>query len=411
MCQSKENGGKRCVKHAAASKFVVRITRVKTGADAPFVEKMLSELNREGKKLSAPNKTEVQTWLETQKFATQYDPELSEHERLIELNQLSRAEREAESGVTGGQFHAWKNLMKTVKENWKRKLLAAAMVPIIGFGVAGCTINQADPGNGSSTSAFEFIDGGDYLIYDEKTDTDILYSSLINKDGLVETEDGSYYTWWIPSPETDPASYSDEYWHNGATTAELEQAGYTASDVAQARYLAYQMTQIAYDSETVDKILSNNERTEWVTAVSQTIPLSAEVQSVMSQENTQVVMQGYKDGVGQLPVLLKDGTTRSVSESPLYAMPKGFTVQSNESGSFLVASFSTDVSYRVSDESMLAYLEAQGASNIPRDILSDGKGTNLLHVKGTYDVAVQKQADGSLQIVGLQDTYEISTDY
>ncbi len=301
----------------------------------------------------------------------------------------------------------WGGLMKS---RWK-SFTALAAVSLLAFGIAGCSDTPTELGSGNESTTVELIDAGEYLIYDEDTgNPNDWYSATLNKDGLVETEDGSYYTWWVPSPETEPDLYSDEYWNSSVTAEQLQQAGYTEADAIEARLLAYQMVQVAYDSETIDRALSSDERAEWAATVATTLPISAEVQSLMSQDDTQVVMQGFKDGMGQLPVLLKDGAPRSVS-ADIFARPTGFSILSNDNGAFLSASFDTDVSYRVSDEAMLAYLEARGSSHIPRDVLSDGVGTNLLHARGTYDVGVQKQPDGSLQIVGLRDTYEISTDY
>ena len=296
---------------------------------------------------------------------------------------------------------------------WK-SFVAMAAVPVLGIGIAGCAAPSTEAETGT-TSAAELVDVGDYLLYEEDPENmDDWYTASAAKDGFVETDSGSYYSWWVPSPEEDGASmFTDTVWNSGSDTykQELQQAGYTEADVFEARHLAYQMIQIAFDSEMVDKSLSDSERAEWVTAVSANIPLSDEVQSLMSQNNTQVVLLGFKDGVGQLPTLIQDGVPRSVTTTGFLATPSGFTLKDSGNGPFMDAAFNVDIAYRVSDESMRAYLETQGASNIPQDILGDGVGTNLLHVRGTYNVAVQKQPDGSLQIVGLQDTYEISTDF
>ena len=151
MCQPKSKGGKRCLVHSTTSKFVVRVARVKTNADEETIRATLSELAREGKGLPAPATEDVQNWVEKKRFATQFDPSLDDHERRIQLKQLERASEEVAEGVSGGHFHAWKNLVKSVKARVGRPLALAAVVgspaaagiPGIGFlyiGLSACIL-------------------------------------------------------------------------------------------------------------------------------------------------------------------------------------------------------------------------------------------------------------------------------
>ncbi|WP_229382044.1 hypothetical protein [Microbacterium schleiferi] len=298
---------------------------------------------------------------------------------------------------------------------WK-SFIAVAVVPVLAFGVAGCA-QPEEPSSAASEPADvtaapqqkpTLDDFGDYLSYSEEVDGDSYYGFLA-KDGLVETADGSYYRWFVPTQENSSGVYDS--W--GTDLGVFTDNGWTDQQIVAAKQLAFQMATLAFDSDAADRTFSDSERAEWVNTVAASLPMSDEIKGLLSQPDNQVVIEGYADGLGQLPQLLHDGGPRSVTRNfGNYLTPTDFKLVQNDAGTvFGNASFRMDVSYRVSDEAMAAYLEAIGSSNIPEDILGDGTGTNLLHVRGTYEVGVQNQPDGSVRIVGLEDKYEISTDY
>ena len=52
------------------------------------------------RKLATPV-AEVQQWLDLRRLATEINPDLSSHERNIDLNQLDRAKEEVKTGISG----------------------------------------------------------------------------------------------------------------------------------------------------------------------------------------------------------------------------------------------------------------------------------------------------------------------
>lgn len=140
MCAPKSQGGKRCLRHAAGSVSMVRLTEAKTGLDRETVYETLKELNKEGRKLEAPELKEVKEFLNKEEFVVKHDPELSERDRKLILKNLQKAKDEAEKqGVTGGAFHAWKNLLKRSISKIKKPLIGIAAVGVLAFSLSGCS--------------------------------------------------------------------------------------------------------------------------------------------------------------------------------------------------------------------------------------------------------------------------------
>lgn len=412
MCQSKAEGGKRCLAHAAASKFSVRVTTVKTGADSQMVEKALSELNREGKNLPTPHTEDVKSWIATRRFATQYDPELSDHERKIELNQLDRATEEVEAGVTGGHFHAWKNVMNTVKDKLRARFVAAALVPIMAVGVAGCgsQIGPVDPNQPTTPSTSQgpvgengFYQEGDY----------VLQGSGVK----ISDEDGEYEEVYRPSAD----EYANTPWPGNPVGQQLIAAGFTADDINHAQQLANNVAlDVSFDSTISDRTVSDSEYANWYQDTISKYKFDPEMANGISNKHNDIVFTGYVDSnQGQLPKLVHDGFPRIAEGNNSFNF-QVYTVRPLDVNgeTQMVVTLNTDLRYRVTDQDAINYTAAltgktpeEVLSTVAKPSLKDNQGVNYLKVSGTYDVAFKKEGN-DLVITGIQSTYKFdASDY
>jgi hypothetical protein len=142
MCQTKSQGGKRCLRHQAATNAEVKYAWAKTGVDTDTIYGILKELNKEGRKLDAPELAEVNSFLNMEEFKVKadQDPRLTQKEKKVILKNLNKAREEAaKQGVTGGAFHAWKNVFSKTVEKMKRPVIALGVVGAMAFSLAGCT--------------------------------------------------------------------------------------------------------------------------------------------------------------------------------------------------------------------------------------------------------------------------------
>lgn len=412
MCQSKAQGGKRCLAHAAASKFSVRVTTVKTGADSQMVEKALTELNREGKNLPAPHTEDVKNWIATRRFATQYDPELSDHERKIELNQLDRANEEVEAGVSGGHFHAWKNVMNSVKDKLRSRFVAAALVPIMAVGVAGCgpQIGSADPNQQPSSPSIsqgpagEELPSGSNGIYQEGQ------YYLYGNEVKVSDADGEYEQVYRPALE----NFTNSGWAEQPVGQQLIAAGFSAEDIDKGQQLANNIAlDVSFDSSVSDRTVSDSEYANWLQDTTSKYKFDAEMVNGISNKHNDIVFTGYVDSSqGQLPKLVHDGFPRIAEGTgrnlAVYTVrPLDVNGQTQ-----MVVTLNTDLLYRVSDQDAINYTAGltgktpeEVLSTIAKPSLKDNQGVNYLRVSGTYDVAFKKEGS-ELVVTGIQSTYK-----
>lgn len=413
MCQSKAQGGKRCLAHAAASKFSVRVTTVKTGAESQMVEKALTELNREGKNLPAPHTEDVKNWIATRRFATQYDPELSDHERKIELNQLDRANEEVEAGVSGGHFHAWKNVMNSVKDKLRSRFVAAALVPIMAVGVAGCgpQIGTSDPNQPSNPSSTSQGPTGENGFYQEG-------DYILQGNGVkVSDDNGEYEQSYRPTLD----NFVGSGWAEQGVGQQLIAAGYTSEDIDKAQQLATNVAlDVSFDSSISDRTVSDSEYAEWYQDTVSKYKFDAEMSNGISNKDNDIVFTGYVDSnQGQLPKLVHDGFPR-VAESNSSRNFEVYTVRPLDvnGATQMVVTLNTDLRYRVSDQNAIEYTAAltgksseEVLSTVAKPSLKDNQGVNYLKVAGTYDVAFKKEGN-DLVITGIQSTYKFdASDY
>jgi hypothetical protein len=141
MCQSKAQGGKRCLAHSKLSQFVVRIAKFKYKASDETIKETMHELSREGRNLPQASGQTVSAFIDKQKFATEIDPAYSSHERTILMNQLSKATDETKNGVDGSHFHVWKNFLGRIRNKMRKTVMVVGMVGVLSATLAGCTGN------------------------------------------------------------------------------------------------------------------------------------------------------------------------------------------------------------------------------------------------------------------------------
>lgn len=381
-------GTNRCIRHNPVSKFVVKVVTVKTKADDGLVSKTLVELNKEGKALPSPQKETVKAWIDTEKFSTQYDPELSEHERRIQLNRLERAEVD---NVSGSNFHAWKNLHSAVRTKMAQRIAAAGMIvgmsaSLVGcFGSAGDTNNAPDviPPSPPVTQSQSFFQGSGDIV---KTENGSYEKIILNEDAPVLKYD------------VHPQSMTD--------------AGFSAEDGAAGQKIAANyIIKEFIDSEALDTGDAGYDA--WRAS---DVPPQYFADNILNDpgfaSSSSSVLLGNFQGERQIPQPIHDGTPR---ERSLNLELVGGGPFQDESGNVVGIKYSFDysVEYRVDDSSAVDFLAhkqgmskddylAQAPSN-----LKDGKGENLYTASGWMNVVVAKQADGSMKIIGFQSDSEL----
>jgi hypothetical protein len=402
MCQPKDKGGKRCFRHAVLSMFSVRVTKVKTGADEKLVVSTLSELNKEGKNLPMPAPEEVAGWLAKKQFATSYDPDLDTHERKIQLNQLDRAKREVEQGVTGGQFHAWKNVTKEVRNKLVQRAAIVGIAGSIAFGAAGCGVqaNNVDttPKPTTSTSAPADPSASPSTPADSALGGDIVVMTKDGKTVVVKDQYGSYEKVGLnPNDElnkkVDPAIVDPT----------VKAAGWNDADVLDGqKFISNFVASEAIDSTALDS--GDAGYKDWVSK-NQNKYVAPELQANVQGANGEAGIVNNQLGSKLQLRYARDGKPR-VSASEI-TMSRIVNVDQNGDHNLIFVG-KYNATYRASNKDVLAAYEAAGykkdqvLETLPS--LKDEKG--YVSVQGTmdYQYAIAKK-DGNWKITGLTNTF------
>lgn len=382
-------GTNRCIRHNPVSKFVVKVVTVKTKADDGLVSKTLVELNKEGKALPAPQKETVKAWIDTEKFSTQYDPELSEHERRIQLNRLERAEVD---NVSGSNFHAWKNLHSAVRTKMAQRIAAAGMIVGMSASLVGCF---ASDGRTTSDPTHEMVPPSPPISNSQ---------SYIQGSGeKVETEDGSYEK--VIIAEDAPAL---EYNMGMPHPQYLTDAGFTEQDGREGQQLAVNyLVQEFVDSEALET--GDAGYKEWLSSSTPNQYFGSEVLNDPTiASNGSSILLGNFGGQKVIPKLIHDGTPR---ERSLDLTPVGIGTWENDNGETIGISYTFDykTEYRVDDNSAVEFLAQQAGTSKEdyqktkaSDNLKDGKGENVYTASGQIGLVIARQADGTMKIIGFQ---------
>jgi len=399
MCQPKDKGGKRCFRHAVLSMFSVRVTKVKTGADEKLVVSTLSELNKEGKNLPMPAPEEVAGWLAKKQFATSYDPDLDTHERKIQLNQLDRAKREVEQGVTGGQFHAWKNVTKEVRQKMVRRAAILGIAGSIAFGAAGCGVQannvETTPKPTTSTSA----PANPTAEPTASVDGDIV---VVTKDGkavVIKDQYGSYEKVGLNpddalNKKVDPA----------IVDSSVKDAGWSDQDVlAGQKFISNFIASESIDSTALDTGEAGYK--DWV-AKNQAKYIAPEFQSFIQSDtsNNGALLNTQRGGEIAFQYA-RDGKPR-VSSSNI-SMSKVVNVDSgSEHNLIFVGKY--DAKYRASNKEVMAAYIAKGykKENVLQTLpqLKDENGYVTVNGTMSYQYAVAKK-DGNWKITGYTNSF------
>jgi len=398
MCAPKDKGGKRCLKHQAGTAAETRFVEAKTGVSRETIYETLKELNKEGRKLDAPALAEVKEFINKEQFIVNHDPELSERDRKLILKNLDKARQEAEKqGVTGGAFHAWKNLFSKTVEKIKKPALAVGLIGALSFSLAGCSgsMNNDDvdntPNPTTSTGA----------LCDPAND---IYGDVIAKD-QVKDERGEYCHVAI-DPNAEALKRDD----SKITTDTLTPLNITADQAYEYQKKAVEF----FGSEGVDSTVLDNNPTEapneaaeaaWYAANQDKFDENAKLEYSVPGKlaSSNIVINGYT------PKLVRDGAPRvdksSIVVNEVYGKA-GVDGIANQ----VVVNLGAKVTYRATDEETVAWkLTGAGATeeSVKAEFpeLFDGKGENTILVDGKF--AYSYSVDSGL-LVGNSFTYDIT---
>lgn len=393
MCQSKAQGGKRCFAHSSFSKFVTRFVQLKTGADDTMINETMRELNKEGKNLPDVSAAEANAWIDKKRFATELDPELSDHDRKIQLNQLDKAKDEAKDGVKGSHFHAWKNLMKRVVSKMKKPFIAVGLAGVLTFGMAGCgqaTNNNTPETTKSPTTTSQPTTSA----APTKPATDNAHYGDVIALKKVTDSKGSYEQTTI-DPKDDSMIFNKSIVDPTATSA-----GFSDADLASAqKYAVTFVSQEGSDSVAVD---SDAGWAAW-----------------QKDQADKYIASGYKDTLlkpigtfdrsaiilndpnGSMPTVIRDGKPRLTTDVVSVSKISGGSDPS--AGKYVTVTGTSTVKYRVTDEVAQAWVKKNNPNISEADIkrltpgLFDGK-ENSFNVSMDWNYTLVK--DGSSWKIG-----------
>lgn len=381
-------GNNRCLHHNPISKFVVKVVTVRAKAPEQLVNSTLVELSKEGKKLPAPAPEVVKNWVETEKFAAQYDPELSEHDRKIQLNRLNRAETE---NVSGGHFHAWKNLHGAVRSKMAQKIAAAGLLVGMSVSLVGCFANS-NPNDQPVVP----------------TNTPSSYGMVVGSGEKVETPTGAYEK--ITIDKTSPIY---EYNNGDTHPSAMTDAGFTEEDgKASQKFVADYMVKEFVDSSALEGGDAAYQQWHAVTAKSY---YADNVYQEIQKGEAPVVLGNYGGTNSLPPTFIHDGSPR---EKSLDMNIVGFRPWDNAAGLKGVKySVNYNAEYRVDDANAAQFVSSHLGiskedflkSNQSKDNLRDGTGENVFKASGKANIVVSKDSSGSWKIIGFQSETNFDT--
>lgn len=390
-------GTNRCLHHNPISKFVCKVTVTKTKAPEKLVTSTLVELSKEGKSLPAPSPEAVQSWIDTEKFSTQYDPKLSEHDRKIQLNRLERAETE---NVTGGHFHAWKNLHSAVRSKLAKKLAAGGLVVGMSFSLVGCIASGNNNDHAPVTPSHSVSAPATTAPAEAP-----LGEGIIGSGKQVKASDGSTYE----SISIDPNAPIYKFNNGQGLSPAMKSAGYTESDgQASQKFVANYMVKEFVDSTALETKDAGFQ--QWVGTTGRDY-FSPDVYNQLTsnpQSAGQVVL-GDLGSMKTMPNLLHDGKAREKSLNMALTEVAPFSNDRGDKG--IKYSVQYTATYRLSDKEaanfasklsggqMTAEQFLQSAKAQPS--VKDGKGETTYTATGTADIVVNKDSSGDWKITGM----------
>lgn len=392
-------GTNRCLAHNPISKFVVKVVTVRTKADETLVNKTLGELSKEGKNLPSPAPEVVKSWVETEKFAAQYDPELSEHDRKIQLNRLDRAETE---NVNGGHFHAWKNLHNAVRSKLAKKLAAGGLVVGMSFSLVGCIANGNNDHPVMPVSPPASISASS----SPSAPAETLGNGIIGSGQQVKASDGSEYE----TVTIDPNAPIYNFNNGQGLSPEMKSAGYTEADGKESqKFVANYMVKEFVDSSGLETKDAGFQ--QWLGTTGRNY-FSPDVYNQLASNpqggGTQVIL-GDLGSTKTMPNLIHDGKPREKTLSMSLAEVSPFSNNRGDTG--IKYSVQYSATYRLSDLEAANFASKLSGgqmtaeqflqSNKAQPSIKDGKGETTYTANGTADIVVQKDSSGEWKITGM----------
>ena len=405
MCKP-GGGANRCLAHNPVSKFVVKVTTVETKAPEELVEKTLVDLSKEGKNLPSPAPEAVKNWIDTQKFSTQYNPELSEHDRKIQLNRLERAETE---NVNGSHFHAWKNVGKAVRTKLAQKVAAGGLLVGMSVSLVGCFNNSGqhvqDEPVMPSTSASA------HATPSAAPTADALGNGIVGSGQQVKAPDGSNYE----TISIDPNAPIYKFNNGQGLPPDLASAGYTLADGdASQKFVANYMVKEFVDSSALEtKDAGFN---QWYQTKAANYFTPKVYQEIGANPTQGQVVLGDLGGTNTMPNLLHDGKPREKSLDLQVSNVQPYSDAQGNKG--ITYSVNYTAEYRLTDSEAAAFAASHLNmtpdqflnSNMAKDSLKDGKGENLYEATGTANLVVSKDASGSWKMIGFSSKTNYNLD-
>jgi hypothetical protein len=404
MCQPLPplGNGKRCLKHASATKAEIIFSWAKTKVDKENIYAILKQLNKEGRKLDAPELAEVNEFLDKEEFKVKLDPDLSERDRKMILKNLEKARDEAEEqGVTGGAFHAWKNVFKETVAKMKKPLIAIGLTGALAISLSGCAGTLNNDNNNQTPEPTQTSVPVDGALCDPAND---IYGDSIAAETVTDDLGTYCHTSIDPTAEAmqkDVSKYD---------TASLTQYGVSEDDafVIQKKAVEFLGSQgldsSALDTNT-DGVAGNDTAGQaWIKANTDKFdPVSlSQYTAEGGVYSSTVVVNGYA------PPLVRDGSPR-MSESSI-VVSKVYAGVATTDTTQTVVNLNAKASYRADDANTIDFIlkfdpdKTEESLKTEYPSLFDGTGENNILLDGTFTYAYSNETQ---LIVGSKSSYTI----
>ena len=317
------------------------------------------------------------------------------------LKNLEKARREAaENPVSGGAYHAWKNIFSATVERMKKPLLALGVTGALLAGLTGCvgsvgpdnTPGPVDPTDPAQTVACSTEDPGPWgdVIADEE----------------VTDEYGAYCRTTI-----DPKSEALVYDKSKVDVKSLEKYGYTEEDAKEAQQSAVKfLTEETLDSTRLDNYKQSD--VDWY----------KENKGLFNSGANDYLEPGIKDlGLADSGVLVtkyipeaisRDGGPRANSVSVRIDSIMA-AESSTAGGSVLIVKTSATVTYNTTSENIVKTIIKNDSKQTEASLkksnpeLFDGSNATELILTGGFNYGFDK--GNTKQPSGLASTWEINT--
>jgi hypothetical protein len=294
-----------------------------------------------------------------------------------------RLQREQAENVSGGQFHAWKNLNGTVRSKMRQKIAATGLVVGMSVSLVGCFANTNNETSAAPINAPTFI------------------RQVIGSGEMITTNTGSYER--ILAAE-DSTLY--KYNEGKGNPDYMQAAGWTEEDgLASQKVVTNYMVQEFIDSSALET--GDTGLQEWQKNSAPKYYTREVIEMLESTPDSSAVLGNFA-GETSLPKFINDGTPRQKNVEIAY---DGLIPHSDEAGNKGIKyTLHYKIDYRVDDASAVEFAAALGGT--AKDSLKDGTGENIYRAEGDAQIIVGKDANKEWKILGFgaYTTYD-STDF